>query len=159
MSGLRDMEKFRIRAYLVAAAFAVFPLFISASTARAQANSGPPAKAPSEEQSTPPASHVHKITVKFDYDFSKTPSCAPPKVKDKCVTRFNIYDISAGVKNRAKLFSVPAPVGETGHVTGITATSPGRTFESGKHLIGVATQEPDGTESDPRGCTIWVTIP
>src|SRR5665213_1736444 len=117
------MEKFGIRAYLVAAALAVFPLFIPAPTVKAQANTPPPAKAPSEGQSTPAAGNVHKITVKFDYDFTKTPSCAPPKVKDKCVTRFNIYDISAGVKNRAKLFSVPAPVGETVHVTGISATS------------------------------------
>ena len=116
--------------------------------------------ASSAGKNTPRAgSHPHKITVTFDYDFTKTPSCAPPKVKDKCVAQFNIYDISAGVNSRSKLFSMPPPVGETKRVTGITATSPERTFESGRHLIGVATQEPDGTESDPRGCTIWVDIP
>jgi len=148
---------------LVATALAGAGLFISTRASTKQGSSQastPPGAAPAGKQNTPPAgANVHKITVKFDYDFTKTPSCAPPKVKDKCVVQFNVYDISAGEKNRSKLFSMPAPAGETKRVTGITATSPPRTFEPGRHLIGVSTQEPNGTESDPRGCTIWVDIP
>jgi hypothetical protein len=156
------MKRAAIPALLLVTALAGVALFISLRTPGTQASSQA-AQSPgasSAGRNTPPAgAHPHKITVTFDYDFTKTPSCAPPKVKDKCVAQFNIYDISAGVSNRSKLFSMPPPVGETKRVTGITATSPERNFESGRHLIGVATQEPDGTESDPRGCTIWVDIP
>lgn len=156
------MKRAAVPAMLLATALAGVGLFISARASGAQGSQ--PSQSPSapsaENQSAPPAgSHTHKITVTFDYDFTKTPSCAPPKVKDKCVAQFNVYDISAGVKNRAKLFAMPAAAGETKRVTGITGTSPPRTFESGRHLIGVATQEPDGAESDPRSCTIWVDIP
>jgi hypothetical protein len=157
------MKSAAVSAILFATALAGAGLFIPARASGKQGSSqgSPPPSAPSvEKQNTAPAgSHVHKITVKFDYDFTKTPSCAPPKVKDKCVAQFNVYDISAGVKNRSKLFSMPAAAGETARVTGITATSPARTFEPGRHLIGVATQEPNGTESDPRACTIWVDVP
>lgn len=156
------MKRSAIPGFVVAAALAAVSLFLSARTARPQANTPAPptSEASAAEKGAPPAeARGHKITVTFDYDFTKTPSCAPPKVKDKCVARFNIYDISAGVQHRAKLFSMPAPTGETKRVTGITVTTPERKFEPGRHLIGVATQEPDGTESDPRGCTVWVTIP
>jgi hypothetical protein len=113
-------------------------------------------------QSTqPPAtSHgLHYVTVTFDYDFSKTPACSA-KVKTKCVEKFVAYDISAGVKRRARLFDIPLPPRRVGPVQGISQKSPTKLdFESGKHLISVVAREPDGTESRHRACTTWIEIP
>src|SRR5580698_2310049 len=106
--------------------------FISMEASRMQ-GSGESARSPvapsSAKQIAPPSGgHIHKITVKFDYDFTRIPACDPPKVKEKCIAQFNIYDISAGIKSRTRLFSMPAPAGETKRVSGITATSSPRNF-------------------------------
>lgn len=111
-------------------------------------------------QQTPqtPTHGIHSVTVKFDYDFTKTPACSA-KVTKACVQEFVAYDISAGVKHRTKLFVIPVPPGAKGLVQGITGTSPKLDFESGKHLLSVSAQEPDGTESKHRACTTWIEIP
>jgi hypothetical protein len=100
----------------------------------------------------------HSITVKFDYDFTKTPACSPTVTK-KCVKQFNIYDTSAGYKKRTKLFSIPAPAGETKSVQGITGTSPRLVFESGKHRIAAAAETAEGVESNLRLSVTWAEVP
>jgi hypothetical protein len=100
----------------------------------------------------------HTITVKFTYDFRKTAACTE-KVRKKCVAQFNLYDLSAGYKNRTKLFSVPVGTVTEAGVKEYTGTSPLILFESGKHLIGMAAQTAENVESDPRACTTWVEIP
>ena len=99
----------------------------------------------------------HSITVKFNYDFKKTPACSGT-VKTNCVQQFNVYDISGGPANRIKLFTISVPAGATGAVTGITGTSPKLIFETGKHFLGVTAQTPSGVESDPGACQTFVEI-
>jgi hypothetical protein len=102
---------------------------------------------------------LHFITVKFDYDFGKTPACSAT-VKTACVQEFIAYDISAGVQKRSKLFEIPLPAKPVGRVPGITWKSPTKLdFESGKHLLSVVAREPNGTESKHRACTTWIEIP
>lgn len=101
---------------------------------------------------------MHTITVNFNYDFSKTPSCSATVTKS-CVQQFNVYDISSGAKSRAKLFSIPAPSGQTGPVKGITGKSPLLAFEPGKHKLGVTAQMSNGKESFVEASTTWVEIP
>lgn len=100
----------------------------------------------------------HRIHVTFDYNFKNVPPCSA-KRKTKCVEQFVVYDISAGVAHRTKLMTIPVPTGAHGKVKGISATTPLLLFESGKHLIAVVAQSPQGAESDPVLCRVWVTIP
>lgn len=100
----------------------------------------------------------HAITIEFDYDFSRTPVCTP-KLTSKCVSEFDFYDISSGAGKAYKLTSIPAPAGATGMVHGISATTPPRVFESGKHLIAVTAMDAKGVESNRNVATVWVVIP
>jgi hypothetical protein len=115
-------------------------------------------QAPAQASSREGAPAKHSVTVKFDYDFGPTPACSA-KIKKSCIQQFVVYDISAGEAKRSKLFTIPAPPDAKGAVNGITGTSPELLFESGKHLLAVVAQEPDGSESHPRACTTWITIP
>jgi hypothetical protein len=101
---------------------------------------------------------THRISFKFDYDFRETPACSK-KVETKCVRQFVLYDLSAGVEKKTKLGTVAVPEHAKGVVKGISATTEPLLFNSGKHLIGVAAEMADGTESDPRKCTTAVRIP
>ena len=93
----------------------------------------------------PDPANVHTVTVTFDYDFRKTPAC-PPKVAGKtCVKQFQVYDVSGG---QYKLFVIPAPIGATGVVKGISGQSAPRGFEPGTHFIAVTAQDATGIESD-----------
>ncbi|MGH9714789.1 MAG: hypothetical protein ACRD5M_15960 [Candidatus Acidiferrales bacterium] len=103
-------------------------------------------------------SSKHSVTVTFDYDFGRTPACSE-KVLKNCVKQFVVYDISAGVQHRTKLFSFPADPAAKGFVKGITATSPKLLFESGKHLISVAAQTPTAVESDVTAAKTWIEVP
>jgi hypothetical protein len=115
-------------------------------------------------QNSPPApqasgSAMHSITVKFDYDFTRNPVCAPKMKKkeaDACVATFVVYDISN--PKAYKLFSIPAPPDSKGMVKGITATSPRMLFGVGKHRIGVAAVSGNGRESPPVDCNVIVDI-
>ena len=100
----------------------------------------------------------HTVTVTFDYDFRLTPACSA-KVTQKCVQRFVVYDISGGPSKRIRPFFVAVPDGASGPVNGIGGRSPELDFESGKHLLAVTAQNPEGVESDPSDATIWITIP
>jgi hypothetical protein len=91
---------------------------------------------PWQTPTTTPADGKHTITVNFSYDFSKTPSCSE-KIKNACIVQFNVYDISAGAKSPTKLFSVPAPPGETKPAKGISGKSPRLLLEPGKHQLAV----------------------
>lgn len=101
---------------------------------------------------------THKITVTFNYDFTRTPACNA-EVTKKCVQDFNVYDISGGLKNRTKLMVIPVPAGAHGVMKGIAGTTSPLVFEPGKHLLAVTAQTPQGVESDVRSCSVWVTIP
>jgi hypothetical protein len=166
------------------AVIAALQFFAAAQGSRAQnATSGPgasstppagqsPAQAPAQQApssspsaaldvSQPPAatSHgQHTVTVTFDYDFRLTPACSK-KVTNNCVQQFVAYDISAGAKQASFLFPIPLPAKPVGAVAGITATSPKLDFESGKHLISVTAQGPDGRQSKKSVCTTWIVIP
>ena len=108
---------------------------------------------------TPPAtpSAKHSITVKFDYDFSRSPVCSA-KITTKCVQQFNVYDVSGGSQHRVKLFSVPVPAGASGQMKGITATSPQLVFEPGTHFFAVTAQPTTGDESNPVACETTAQI-
>jgi hypothetical protein len=100
---------------------------------------------------------THKITFTFDYDFRITPACSP-KVTQECVRQFNLYEISPGILNRVRLGSIPAPVGATGFVKGISATTKPFLWVPGKHRLAVSAQTPNGQESDLNACTTLVKI-
>ena len=99
----------------------------------------------------------HTITFTFSYDFSVTPACSSA-IKEKCVQQFNFYDISPGIYNRVKLGSIPTPANATGFVKEITGTTKPFLFTSGKHMVAVSAQKPDGSESDLSQCTRIIKI-
>jgi len=101
---------------------------------------------------------THKIKFTFDYDFGVTPACSP-KVKEACVQQFNFYDISKGIQKRVKLGSLPVPVGAASFVKGISFTTESFLFDSGRHMVAVSAQMPNGSESDLSKCTAIVKIP
>jgi hypothetical protein len=101
---------------------------------------------------------MHSITVKFDYDFGRTPACTD-KIKKRCIQQFVVYDISAGEASPSQLFTVPVPPDANGLVSGITGTSPKLSIASGSRRLGVVAHEPDGKESRPGSCTIWISVP
>lgn len=131
-----DMGKLALEVALILAA-----VVVSASTLRAQA-----------------AGSRHAITVKFVYDFAATPPCSPT-ITAKCVRQFALYDISGGVTKRIKLTSIPVPPDASRRAARISGTTPLLLFEPGKHLLAVVAQTPQGTESNPNDCTVWVEIP
>jgi hypothetical protein len=98
---------------------------------------------------------MHSITVRFDYDFTKTPVCSA-KVTAACVQTFDVYDISGD--KPYLLFSIPAPQNAQGVMKGITATSPRMLFSIGRHRIGVSARMPNGEKSPPRDCKVIVEI-
>lgn len=103
------------------------------------------------------SSTPHSVTVKFDYDFGSTPACAPGQ-KTGCIQQFVVYDITAGsnVSNRVTLGTVNVPAGAKGSVKGISGTvSPPPA--SGKRLLSVVAQMPNGTASDPAKCASCTT--
>ncbi len=99
----------------------------------------------------------HKIRFTFSYDFGITPPCSST-VKERCVQQFNFYEISPGISNRAKLGSIPAPAHATGFVKDITGTTKSFLFTSGRHMVAVSAQMPDGSESDLSQCTKTIKI-
>lgn len=101
---------------------------------------------------------MHKIAFTFSYDFRQTPACSR-KIKQACVQQFNFYDISAGLAKRVKLGSVPIPAHAKGFLKNISGTSDAILFNPGHHMLAVAAQMPDGSESDLRRCTTIVKIP
>ena len=97
----------------------------------------------------------HTITATLNYDFTTDNACSA-SVTTGCVKQFNIYDLSGSTP--VKLFSIAAPSGATGPVTGITGTSAAMTLKSGQHSFGATAQMADGTESDPNACTATALV-
>ena len=117
-----------------------------------------PMRAYSQTQLKARPSSKHIVTITFNYDFSKTPSCSATVTKS-CVQQFNVYDLSAGFETRTKMFSIPVAPGQTALVNGITGKSPLLAFEPGRHKLGVTAQMAGGPESPVEASTTWVVIP
>jgi hypothetical protein len=147
--------------------FAVLPEFSGASL-EPQASSKPSTRAPasspiqgtgaSSPGTKPGASSVHSITITFDYDFAKTPPCAPKQTPGKCVRQFNVYNLTED-GHRQKLFSIPLPNVTKGLVRGITGTGPRMAFSPGEHKIAVSAVSARGAESTLDVYSMMVTIP
>jgi hypothetical protein len=146
---LFDAETARSSANLLALNLPVVPAVAQTDTTNA----------PAAAQDSPAAAPAkHKITITFDYDFSRTPACSAT-VASKCVNAFRVYDISGGAEKAFKLLSIPAPTNAAGAVKGISGTTPLHVFESGKQLISVTAVDAKGVESDRNVATVWVVIP
>ncbi len=96
----------------------------------------------------------HTVSVTLNYDFTVDAACSATVTKG-CLQQFNIYDVTTGTP--VKLFSVTAPAGASGPVTGITGTSGLLALKSGVHVFGATAQMADGTESNPNGSTATAT--
>ena len=96
----------------------------------------------------------HTVTVSLNYDFTTDNACSASVTKG-CLQQFNIYDLTSGTP--VKLFSIPAPAGANGPVTGITGTSGQLAMKSGVHTFGATAQLADGTESNPNASTATAT--
>jgi hypothetical protein len=154
----------RTASVLLAAILALAAAFLLVRHASAfhMSPAGPVPAAPQQNGATPPAGApghgLHVITVTFDYDFGRTPACTA-KIQGHCAAQFVVYDISAGLPHRARLFTIPVPEGAKGQLKGITAASPKLDFQSGRHQIAVTAQDPKGVESGSYAATVWVVIP
>ena len=100
---------------------------------------------------------MHTVRFTFSYDFRITPACSAT-VKEKCVKQFNFYEISRGIGGRVKIGSMSVPADANGFVEGITGTSKPFVFTSGKHMVAVSAQMPDGSESDLEQCKTVIKI-
>jgi hypothetical protein len=96
----------------------------------------------------------HTVSVSLNYDFTTDNACSTSVTKG-CLQQFNIYDVTTGTP--VKLFSITAPAGASGPVTGITGTSAALTLHSGVHIFGATAQMADGTESNPNASTATAT--
>jgi len=97
----------------------------------------------------------HTVTATLNYDFTVDNSCSST-VTTGCVKQFNIYDLTSG--SPVKLFSIVAPSGSTGPVTGITGSSGVITLKAGLHTFAATAVMADGTESDPNASTATATV-
>ncbi len=97
----------------------------------------------------------HTVTATLNYDFTVDNACSAT-VTTNCLKQFNIYDLSGAAP--VKLFTVAAPAGANGAVTGITGTSGPILLRSGLHTFGATAQMADGTESDPNASTATATV-
>lgn len=120
---------------------------LTSARGQAQAAQAPPQNDPANQ---------HTITVRFNYDFQKNPSCAEKPTLKTCIKQFVVYDISN--QRRLRLFSIPVPDGARGFVKGIKGQSPTRIFLPGTHLIAVTAQTEDGMESDVNAARIAVKV-
>jgi hypothetical protein len=132
-----------------------FPLRLqgAAPTAASTQQQTTTARPPAPLQSDP--ANEHTITVKFDYDFQRNPSCAEKPELKTCVKQFVVYDVSG---RTFKLFSIPVPDGARGLVKGIEGRSPRRIFLPGKHLIAVTAQNANGVESNVNAAKVAVKV-
>jgi len=138
---------------------------------RARSTSAP---APSQTSCQPPVNSPqapdawHCVTVKFDYDFNKTPPCSAARPVHPCVGQFAIYETTATTNRASKnnqpifLFNAPLPRKRKGIVTGITRQSPAPIdLVLGWHKLCVAAVDPSGRESTLRwcqSCGTWICV-
>jgi len=97
----------------------------------------------------------HAVIATLNYDFTVDSACSAT-VTTGCVKQFNIYDLTGAAP--VLLFSIAAPPGATGPVTGITGTSPTLTFKAGSRTFGATAQMADGTESNPNAATATAIV-
>ena len=97
----------------------------------------------------------HTVTATLNYDFTVDNACSAT-VTTGCVKQFNIYDLTGATP--VLLFSIAAPAGATGPVTGITGTSPALTLKAGSRTFGATAQMADGTESNPNAATATAIV-
>lgn len=97
----------------------------------------------------------HTVTATLSYDFTVDNACSST-VTTGCLKQFNIYDLTSG--SPVKLFSIAAPAGSTGPVTGITGSSAPLPIKSGLHTFAATAVMADGTESDPNASTATATV-
>jgi hypothetical protein len=105
----------------------------------------------------PGAPQRHTITVKFDYDFTRTHACGPKNHDKFCVKQFDVYNLTQN-GGRFKLFSFPAPRNAKTVVRGLSGTSPELPFSPGQHLIAVTAESNVGRESSPMQCQTMIDI-
>jgi len=103
-----------------------------------------------------PQTVKHALTVTFDYDFGKNVACSDI-VKQKCVAKFRVYDISLPTK-KYLLYTIAVPAAATGMMTGISGTSEEMLFVVGQHRIEVAAVTADNVESNPLVCQTVIAI-
>jgi hypothetical protein len=96
----------------------------------------------------------HTVSVTLNYDFTNDAACSATVLKN-CLQQVNVYDVTTTPP--VKLFSVTAPAGASGPVTGITGTSGFLNLRSGVHVFGATAQMADGTESSPNASTATAT--
>ncbi len=108
---------------------------------------------PSTARGTPTQ---HKISVKFNYDFTYAKGCKE-KETGRCVKRFIIYDVT-DPKNPVKLFSIAVPAKVKKIVYQIKGSSPMLNLNDGVHTLAATAQWADGTESDKNACKVTVTV-
>jgi len=99
--------------------------------------------------------NLHSISVKFDYDFQKSPPCSEKPALKTCIKQFDVYDVSGA---RFRLFSIPVPKDATGMVKGIAGQSPSRIFLPGTHFIAVTAESTTGVESDVSLAKVQVEV-
>ncbi|HXX43325.1 MAG TPA: hypothetical protein VEJ38_01255 [Candidatus Acidoferrales bacterium] len=128
-----------------------------------QSSAIPAAAVGQSDTSQPTGAAWHCVSVKFNYDFTKTPPCTGSKPKHPCVAQFAIYDTSSGTKkkNRILLFNVPLPPAPSG-VMPISGQSPNqRDFALGWHKLGVGALDDTGKDSHMKlcdSCATWIEI-
>jgi hypothetical protein len=101
-------------------------------------------------------SNKHIVSVTFDYDFTKNPSCSPT-ILTGCIARFNVYDVGTG--KPIKLFSIPAPPGAHSPFKDMVGKSQPLTIARGKHMLAVSAQMSSGEESNMQECTVGTILP
>jgi hypothetical protein len=136
-----------IKALLLVALGVVLAAFLRHSPGRLAAT----AKASPQNDAT----NEHRITVKFDYDFEKNPSCAAKPQLKNCIKQFDVYDVSG---KKFKLFTIPVPKDATGMVKGITGQSPSRIFQPGVHFIAVTAEDATGVESSVSSAEVNIAV-
>jgi hypothetical protein len=117
----------------------------------------PPTSCPPKETPLPPDSSCHQVTVTFNYDFARMPSCSS-SVKKSCVLRFHVFDISASKTTPVELVSFDPSPGETQPQKGITRQSSCLLFANGKHELAVTAESDVGSQSAVDAAIVWITV-
>ena len=126
-------------------------LFVLASCSRSLREDEAAAHALPENEDA----NMHTVSVQFDYDFGKNPSCTEKPALKTCVKQFDVYDVSG---EKFKLFTIPVPKSASGLVKGISGKSQSRVFLPGIHFISVTAEDAKGLESDTNAAKVKVEV-
>src|SRR5579863_3733043 len=95
----RGSRKKRFALLLAIAAVAAFFALAHRGYAQQQsphADAAPQSPHADNTAPQPPARPLHTITVRFNYDFNRTPPCSAATAGKLCVQQFVVYDVSLG---------------------------------------------------------------